>query len=503
MSRLDVRDLHKRYGALVALAGTSLSAYGGELHALLGENGAGKSTLIRTLSGVVRPDAGTIVLDGKELQLRTPVDARRMGIRTVFQELSQIPDLSVAENLLFESPPLSPLGRIRAGKVRSEARALLDRFGIVGIDADDRVGSLGFAERQLLEVVKALRMRPRVLILDEATSALSAAQSDWVLARAREVADDGAIVLLISHRLAEVRSRADRITVLRSGLTIAEGAPADLDDDAIIEAMLGRRIERLYVEKAREPGETVLKVHDYAVGPRLGPLSFDVRAGEIFGIGALQGQGQRQLVMGLGGALRSRGEVTLQGRRYAPRSPRHALRAGVALVPEDRQREGLFLSHSIRRNMSISSLDRLRSPLGGIDLRRERRETSEQARRMKLPADRLDHPVSVLSGGNQQKVVLAKMLLTSPKMLLLYDCTRGVDVGTKAEIFQAMAELADAGVVVVFYSSDLSELVHMCDRVAVLAEGKLRGILERGELSEERILRLAVGHTAERHVVQA
>jgi ribose transport system ATP-binding protein len=503
MTRLEIRDLRKRYGALAALDGTSLTAQGGEVHALLGENGAGKSTLIRALSGVVQPDSGTIVLDGETLDLRAPSDAQRRGIRTAFQELSQIPALTVAGNLLFEHPPRDPLGRIRAGKVRSEARALLERLGISGIDVDAPVETLGLAERQLLEVAKALRVEPRVLILDEATSALSAEQSDWVLARAREAADAGAIVLLISHRLAEIRAHADRITILRGGVAVAEGVPGSIDDDAVIEAMLGRRIERLYAQRSGSPGEPLLEVRDYAVGPRLGPLSFDVRAGEIFGIGALQGQGQRPLVMGLGGALHSHGEATLEGRRYAPRSPRHALAAGVALVPEDRQREGLVLSHAIRRNVSISSLDRMRSVVGSIDLRAERRLSGEQADRMKLPSDRLDQPASVLSGGNQQKVVLAKMLLTAPKVLLLYDCTRGVDVGTKAEIFQTMAELADDGVAVVFYSSDLTELVHMCDRVAVLAEGRLRGIVERRELSEERILRLAVGHTAEQRVRQA
>lgn len=501
MAELEIEALSKRYGNLVALDGASLGAYAGEVHALLGENGAGKSTLIRVLSGVVPCGDGRIVLDGRELTLSGPASARRAGIRTAFQELSFIPDLSVAENLLFDGPPVDRIGRVPRRRLEREARELLDGLGIHQIDPSAPSSSLGLGQRQLLEVVKALRVPPRVLVLDESTSALSREDSEWVLAKAREVADAGAVVLLISHRMGEVRTSADRITILRSGMTVAAGPATELDDDSIIEAMLGRRIERLYPARAKAPGEPVLEVRDFTVGQKLGPLDLTVRRGEILGIAGLQGQGQRSLVMGLGGALPWHGTMRLAGAEYAPREPRQALAAGVALVPEDRQREGLFLSHSVRRNISIASLDRLKKFLIAIDPGLEARMTVAQSERMKLPAARLEHPVSVLSGGNQQKVIFSKVLLTEPKLLLLYDCTRGVDVGTKAEIFQVMVDLAEDGVGVVFYSSDLSELVNMCDRVAVLHEGRVTGVLDGGEIDENRILRLAVG--AQESVVAA
>jgi ribose transport system ATP-binding protein len=496
MATLQIEGLEKRYGALVALAGAHVRAVGGEVHALLGENGAGKSTLIRILSGVIRPDAGTVLLDGRRLELDGPSSARAAGIRTVFQELSLVPDLSVAENLLFERPPLGPLRRVRRLRLYGEAHELLARFGLERIDPARPAGTLGIAERQLLEVVKALRVPPAVLVLDEPTSALSQEQSDWVLRTARAVAEKGAIVLFISHRLAEVRAVAETITVLRSGETVLEGAARELDDDRLIAAMLGRRIERLYPSRNAEPDGVLLEVSGLRVGQRLGPLDFDVRRGEILGVAGLEGQGQRQLLMALGGAIPAHGTVLLEGRRFDAGTPARALASGVALVPEDRQREGLFLSHSTRRNISISSLSRLTFARVFLDYRREARATAASASRMNIPAARLDQRVGALSGGNQQKVIFSKVLLTQPKLLLLHDCTRGVDVGTKAEIFQVMADLADRGVAILFYSSDLSELVNMCDRVLVLHDGGVAGLLERAELSEERILRLAVGGAA-------
>jgi ABC-type sugar transport system ATPase subunit len=492
---LIVDGLRKRFGEAVALEDAGLRAARGEIHALLGENGAGKSTLIRILAGVVTPDGGSVTLDGSELSLGEPARARAAGISTAFQELSLLPDLDVAENLLFGREPLGPVGRISTRALRREARALLESLDVHDIDPRAPLRSLDLSQRQVLEIVKAISREPSVLILDEPTSALSAAATDWALSRARDVADAGAVVLFISHRLSEVRSIADRITILRAGCTVAEGSPGSLDDDAIVAAMLGRRIEHLYPKRAGTPGATLLEARDLRVGRRVGPLDLDVRAGEILGVAGLQGQGQRELLMALGGALPWSGEIALDGRPYRAHSPRNAIAAGVVLVPEDRQAEGLFLAQPVRPNLTISSLGRVRSLLGALDLRHERRVAHTQAQQVSLPASRLEAPVATLSGGNQQKVVLGKALFTRPRVLLLYDCTRGVDVGTKAEIFQLMSDRAADGVGIVFYSSDISELVNMSDRVAVLADGRLRGILERGELGEQALLALAVGST--------
>jgi ABC-type sugar transport system ATPase subunit len=303
------------------------------------------------------------------------------------------------------------------------------------------------------------------------------------------------VVLLITHRLPEVRATADRITVLRSGVDVLTGTADELDDDTLIAAMLGRRVEVLYPSREPPADERVLGVSGLMAPGLPGPIDLDVSRGEILGIGGLQGQGQRELLMALAGAHPwTGGEATLLGDPFAPHSPRDALRHGVAYVPEDRQREGLFLGHSVQSNITISSLGRF-VRRGLLDTLAELRAAQDGAVTVGIGHDRLGARVSTMSGGNQQKVVLAKVLLDEPKVLLLHDCTRGVDVGTKADIFELMARLAAAGTAILFYSSDLSELVHICDRVAVIAEGRLGAVISREELSEDAILRVAVRQT--------
>ncbi len=489
---LAIEGLHKRFGSVRALQGVNLHAEAGHVHALLGENGAGKSTLIKILSGVTGADGGTVRLDGEPLQLGHPRASAAAGVRTAFQELSTIPELSVAENLLFgEEPTL--VGRVRRRRMQAVATRQLAALGLERIDPATPVSGLALGDRQLLEVAKALRGEPRVLVFDEATSALSAEDSAWVLSRAREAAERGAVVLFITHRLGEVREVADRITVLRSGRDVLEGATSGFGDDELITVMLGRRMERLYPTLAAPGADTVLTVEGLRVGHRVGPVDLEAHAGEILGIGGLQGQGQRELLMALAGAVPwSAGDATLRGAPYRPRSPEAALGDHVALVPEDRQREGLLLTHTVQANVTLGALAHL-VRRGLLDSRREQQTASEGARRVGIPAERLGALAGTLSGGNQQKVVLAKALVGKPSVLLLYDCTRGVDVGTKAEIFALMEELAAAGTTILFYSSDLSELVHMCHRVLVFVEGQVRGMLTREGLSEESILRVAVG----------
>jgi ribose transport system ATP-binding protein len=494
---LRVTGLVKAFGAIRALDGTDVTARAGEVHALLGENGAGKSTLIRILSGVTTADAGEVALRGRALTLGRPAAARAAGIRTVFQELSTIGELSVAENLLY-GREATTFGIVRRRRVRAEAAALLERFGLERLDPGAPVAGLALGDRQLLEVVKALREPPEVLILDEATSALSAADSQWVLEHAADAARAGAVVLLITHRLAEVRAVADRFTVLRAGADVLGGEPGAYDDEALITAMLGRRVERLYPERAPARARDALTVEGLELAGGVGPLDLRVREGEILGLGGLQGQGQHAVLNALAGAAPwNAGAARLGGAPFAPAAPREALALRVAYVPEDRQREGLFLSHSVRANITISTIARF-ARRGLLDRAAEGRAATAGALRAGVDPERLGARAGSLSGGNQQKVVLAKALESEPRVLLLYDCTRGVDVGTKAEIFALMAALAARGTAIVFYSSDLSELVHLCDRVAVMVEGRVRGVLAREELSEDAILRLAVGHPAER-----
>ncbi|EHN10515.1 Ribose ABC transport system ATP-binding protein RbsA (TC 3.A.1.2.1) [Patulibacter medicamentivorans] len=503
MRLLKVAGLRKSYGAVDVLRGVGLEARGGEIHGLLGENGAGKSTLMKILSGVTRADAGSVTLDGEPLTLGRPTASTAAGVRTVFQELSTLPQLTVAENLLYGAEPTALLGHVRGRRLRDQARELLARFGLERIDVDRRLGTLALGDRQLLEVVKALRETPRVLILDEATSALSAEDSAWVLGQGRRAAEAGAVVLLITHRLAEVRAHAERVTVLRGGDDVLAVPTAEADDDELIAAMLGRRVERLYPRRGGAPAGPLLRVSDLSVGDRVGPLDLTLHEGEVLGIGGLQGQGQRELLMALGGAVPWSGSARLRDAPYAGTSPKRAIADGVTLVPEDRQREGLLLADPVARNLTVGSLPRFTRPGGLIDAAREATAAAAQATQVGVAHDRLGSPVSALSGGNQQKVVLGKALLADPSVLLLHDCTRGVDVGTKAEIFTLIAELADRGVGIVLYSSDLSELANVCDRVLVMAEGRLVGEVPSGELSEEAILRLAVGSVPDRAEVAA
>lgn len=489
---LVIRDLHKSYGPAHVLKGIDLNAPAGEIHALLGENGAGKSTLMKVLSGVVHADRGSISLSGAELTLGTPRAATKAGVRTVFQELSSIGHLTVAENLLYGSEPMV-LGQVSRRKMEKQAAEILVRMELAHLSPRARVSTLSLGDRQLLEVAKALREPAQVLVLDEATSALSAQDSAWVLARARDAADAGAVVILITHRLAEVRENADRFTVLRSGVGVLAGVPGDHSDDELITAMLGRRVEALYSGRHAPAPEVRLEVDGLRVGPRIGPITLDVRGGEILGLGGLQGQGQREVLQALAGAIpRTGGSVMVDGAPFAPRTPSAAIHAGVTYVPEDRQTEGLFLQHTVSTNMTISSLRQIASR-GMIDASAEDEAARAGADGVGVAQHRLRHSVSELSGGNQQKVVLAKALMSLPRVLLLHDCTRGVDVGTKAEIFRLMARLAAEGTTIVFYSSDLSELAHVCHRVLVMAEGRQRGIIQGSDLSESAILRLSVG----------
>ncbi len=490
---LKIVGMRKRFGAVRVLEGVNLEAHGGEVHAVLGENGAGKSTLMKILAGVCSADGGQALLDGAPVALGRPAAATAAGIRTVFQELSTIPQLTVAENLLYGREPTT-FGMVRRHRLVAAAQSLLERFGLSRIDPSGPVSELGLGDRQLLELVKALREPPRVLILDEATSSLSATDSDWVLSHSRAAAKTGAVVLLITHRLPEVRATADRITVLRSGVDVLSGVPDELDDDALIDAMLGRRVERLYPARSPAGNRIVFEVHGLRAPGLHGPVDIRVAEGEILGIGGLQGQGQRQLLTALAGALPwITGTGELLGQPYEPRSPADALARGVAYVPEDRQREGLFLGHTVRANITAASLPRFVRH-GLLDRRAEAAAADGGAAGVGIDRRRLGSRVNTLSGGNQQKVVLAKALLDEPRVLLLHDCTRGVDVGTKAEIFELIVKLASGGAAVLFYSSDLSELVHMCDRVAVIVEGAVEGVIDREQLSEDAILRTAVGH---------
>jgi ABC-type sugar transport system ATPase subunit len=500
VSGLVMRGVEKRFGGVRALVDGAISAPRGEVHGILGENGAGKSTLIRILAGVISRDAGQVEMDSVPLTLGGPREALQHGIRTVYQESSLIPALTAEENMFFDRLPLGWHRRVRHRELRRQYDATIDMLEMRRIKPSMTVGDLSVADRQLLEVGKALASSPSVLILDEATSGLSLVDVEWVLRQARRLAEKGGVVLFVSHRIEELRSLANRLTVLRSGSTVFEAMTDACTVDELIEAMLGRRLAHLYPKRGGvvHYDNVLLNVEGMTVGNALGPISFQVHSGEILGVSALPEQGQRELLMGLAGDVHHAGRITLAGRPYSPRSPAEAQQCGVYMVPEDRQYEGLFLAHSVQANVTVSHLDQLRYRWLVIRRKAEQRAARLGAENVRLDPARLPYEISTLSGGNQQKAIFARALLEKPKVVLLFDATRGVDVGTKAEIFDLITSLADEGTAVVFYSTDFTEIVQMGDRVMVLYEGGIADVVPKGTADENLLLRLATGQIMSR-----
>ena len=492
---LRCQGLRKTFPGVVALNDLAFNARSAQVHAILGENGAGKSTLIKGLAGSVPFDSGTVELFGEEATIRSPLDARRLGIEVAYQELSGIPDLTVARSIWLRRAPGGAARRLSQRSLRRRTLALYDRLDSPRIEPGRLMRHLSIAERQLVEVVASLATDPRIVVFDEATASLPADETRWVLELARRLAAEGKLVLFISHRLPEIRQVADEVTVLRDGNAVLTAPMANVDDDQLVEAMLGRKPQRLYPPALSEPGPVVnLRVEDLSSGGRLSNVSFELREGEIVGVGGLEGQGQSALLYALFGLASSRGKIFVRDEQVSIRSPRAAFRAGIglALVPEDRRREGLIASKSVRENVALPILDRLTRG-GLLSARREEAAVSQAIERLNIKASSLEQPVTTLSGGNQQKVVIAKLLMLGAKILLLHDLTRGIDVGTKAQIFALFRELAASGHSILFYSSDNQELTHMCDRVLVLSRGSVVARLEGDQLTEPQILRAAFG----------
>lgn len=492
---LSLLGVDKSFGGVEALRGANLTCRRGEVHALIGENGAGKSTLVKVLAGAARPDAGSISLDGKLLSIKSPGDARQAGIVTVFQELSLIPDHTVATNLFYGIEPQVRAGRIGARALRRAATEALRTLGLESIDPDRTVRSLDLAERQLVEIAKALLRDPQVLMLDEPTSALTPGHVQWLLGHVRELGGHGRIVVFISHRLEEIQSFSDHVTVFRGGVDVGSGPIGEMPEELLVELMLGRKVERFYpprLEHSSEDSDVVCEVVDLASPPGLRGLSFEIREHEIVGVGGLQGQGQADLFLALFGARSSRGEIRLDGKRVKLRDPVDALRARIALIPEDRSTEGLCLSLSIRDNIALGNLDRI-STAGVISTGRERSLVDRVVSSMKVKMRTARQEVSALSGGNQQKVLLGRVISRAPRLLLMFDATRGVDVGTKTEIYGLMRDECARGAAILFYSTDTAELANLSDRVLVIHDGTLRAELAGDDLTEERIISASVG----------
>ncbi|WP_204073808.1 sugar ABC transporter ATP-binding protein [Planotetraspora phitsanulokensis] len=487
--------MSKSFGAVRALRDVSLELHAGEAHALAGENGAGKSTLVKTLSGVHRPDSGQVLMDGRPVEFHKPADAQRHGVAVIYQEPTMFPDLSVVENIFIGRQPRASLGRIDRAAMHARAAELFTRLG-VALDPEQPARGLSIADQQLVEIAKALSRDARVLIMDEPTAALSGNEVARLFTVVRALREQGCAVLFISHRLDEIFELCQRVTTLRDGAWIASEPVAGLTHEALIRRMVGRDLDALYPKLDAATGEVALKVDRLTREGVFTDVSFEVRRGEIVALAGLVGAGRSEVARAVFGVDRwDAGWVEVNGRRLPPASPTAAMSAGVALVPEDRRQQGLVMDQSIERNIGLTGLKGLRrGPV--ISRAAERDRARDWAIRLQLKFNRLSDAVNVLSGGNQQKVVLAKWLSTRPQVLIIDEPTRGIDVGTKAEVHRVLSELASDGMAVLMISSDLPEVLGMADRVLVMHEGRLVAEIPRAEATEESVMTAAAGRTS-------
>jgi len=492
---LELVLVSKTYPGVQALDRVSLTVGRGEVLALIGENGAGKSTLMKILGGVVAPSDGAIRLDGVEHRALTVAGSMAAGIAFVHQELNLFDNLDVAANVMIGREPVfaGPLRLIDRAALNARVTPLLQRLG-VDFDAATPVADLSLAQRQLVEIAKALSLDARIVIMDEPTSSLTASETARLLKVIAELKAGGVAVIFISHRLVEVEHCADRVVVLRDGAVVGELAKDEIDHDAMIRMMIGRDLKSLHVPAERPPGEAILEIVGLRTPAYPGQaLDLVLRAGEILGMAGLVGAGRTELARALFGIDRPRGgELRLDGRRIAVASPRDAIDHGIFLVPEDRKRSGLVLDFSVTENVSLANLKAFATAL---ILRRgaERRNADQRRVALDIRTASVDTVVGTLSGGNQQKVVLAKWLSMTPRVVIFDEPTRGIDVGSKSEIYKLMRGLGDAGVAVLMISSDMEEVVGVSDRIVVMREGRIAGFLERSAFSEENVMRLAVG----------
>jgi rhamnose transport system ATP-binding protein len=491
---LALRGVSKAFGAVRALQDVSLDLHGGEIHALAGENGAGKSTLVKILAGVHRPDEGQVLLDGQPRDFRGPGDAQQAGVAVIYQEPTLFPDLSVAENIFMGRQPRTRFGRIDRGALRSATAGLFERLG-VSLDPDRPARGLSIADQQIVEIAKAISRDARVLVMDEPTAALSGNEVARLFSVARTLRDHGCALLFISHRLEEIFELCRRVTTLRDGRLIATEPLDDLTPDDLVQRMVGRELDTLYPKQDTTPGDALLTVARLTREGVFTDVSFEVRAGEIVALAGLVGAGRSEVARAVFGVDRyDAGAVEVRGTRLPVGSPTAAMAAGIALVPEDRRQQGLVMDGSIERNVGLTTLRTLRrGPV--ISRKAERDRAADWAIRLRLKYSRLSDAVGVLSGGNQQKVVLAKWLSTEPSVLIVDEPTRGIDVGTKAEVHRLLSELAADGLAVLMISSDLPEVLGMADRVLVMHEGRLAAEIPRAEATEETVMAAATGRT--------
>jgi len=493
---LSLRGAAKSFGAVHAIVDASIDLYGGEVHGLVGENGAGKSTLVKILAGVHQPDSGQLLVNGTPAVLHGPAAAQDAGIAVIYQEPTLFPDLTAAENIFMGRQPLRRGRRIDARRMRAQARALFERLG-VRLDPGRICRGLSIADQQIIEIAKALSLEARIIVMDEPTAALSAAEVARLFDVAATLRESGAAVLFISHRLEEVFEICQRVTVMRDGRQVLSSKLAGLTADDLVRAMVGRQLDDRVTDGHHTPGDVVLRVERLTREGMFTDISFDVRAGEIVAFAGLVGSGRSEIARAIFGIDHyDAGSVTVRGRPLRGSSPTSAMAAGVGFVPEDRRQQGLVMDMSVQQNMALASLGRLRRA-GIISSKSERNFAADWALRLRIKFGRLTDPVSQLSGGNQQKVVLAKWLGRQPSLLIVDEPTRGIDIATKAEVHRLLSQLAGNGVAILMISSELPEVLRVGDRILVMREGRLVAEYSHSDASEEKIMSAATGQLQE------
>lgn len=485
-----MREITKTFPGVVALDEVTFQCSAGEVHAVVGENGAGKSTLMKLLAGVYQPDAGEIIIEGRAVQFSSPHEAQDVGVSIIYQELNLLPDMSVAENVFLGREAVGAMGVLNDRDIEARASEVLQRLG-VKIDPRARLGLLSVPQQQMVEIAKALSLNAKVIIMDEPSAALGGKDLEYVFDVIRALKQQGVAVIYISHRIAEIFEIADRVTVFKDGQVVGTELVSEIDRPSLVRMMIGRSFSETFPPRGREPGEEILRIQNLTVGQLLNNINFSAYAGEIVGISGLVGAGRTELAQSIFGLRKlDRGEIFIRGEPVKLRSPRHALDQRMGFLTEDRNSEGLVLGQNVMHNAALPSLWK-RQRWGVVDTSNERDVVRTTTDELRLKAPNLKADVENLSGGNRQKVVLAKWLISEPDLLIFDEPTRGIDVGAKSEIWNLMRVLADQGKALVMISSELPEIVGMSDRVYIMHQGMIVGELSGDEASEEEVMMLA------------
>lgn len=497
---LEMREISKRFPGVIALDSVNLEIYPSEIVALAGENGAGKSTLMKVLGGIYQPDGGQIFLDGKETTINSVSDSINKGIGFIHQELNVLDNLNIAENVFLGREPTwgGPLNLVNRQRLHAETVIYLERLGL-NVSSQTSVADLPIAQQQMVEIAKALSLNARILIMDEPTSSLTLTETDRLLQVCKDLREQGVSIVYISHRLGEIKEIADRVVTLRDGKNAGILQKDEISHERIVKMMVGRDISQLYEAPKVQPQGIFVEVNDFVT--RRYPnktVSLNVRKGEILGVAGLVGAGRSEMAQAIFGVdAPLGGSINLDGKVVKISSAQDAISNGIYLIPEDRRHSGLILDVPVRENISLPALSRYASA-GLVNYEAERKTATEMCEKLKVKTPSIDALAGNLSGGNQQKVVLAKWLSLDPKLLIFDEPTRGIDVGAKSEIYTLMRELAESGVAIIMISSDMEEVLNQSDRIAVMHEGAITGILERRDCNEENVMKMAVGQNINR-----